>query len=425
MPNVPTTHPASARERAPARRQDELRVTLLSGGSDKPYVLGLTEALVSEGVHVDVIGSDELDVPAMQARALVTFRNLRGDQRESAPILVKTRRILAYYGRLMAYSAVSGSRLFHILWNNRFELLDRTALMLYYRACGKRLILTAHNVNAARRNNCDTVLNRWSLRVQYRLCDHVFVHTPAMKAELLTDFGVPEERVTVIPFGLNDTAPKTSLSRAGARAALNLDADHRVVLFFGQIAPYKGLEYLVDAFGTAAAADPALRLLIAGKIKRGSENYWDDVRTAIGASPVSDRIHVAARFIPDDEVERYFKAADVVALPYTAIYQSGLPFLAYAFGAPVVATDVGALRDDVVEGTTGFVCPPRNAEALARALGMFFESELYRDREHRRRMIREWVVERHSWAVVGKATRGVYEAVLAERTGSGEVEHAV
>ena len=142
----------------------------------------------------------------------------------------------------------------HILWNNKFELFDRTLLMAYYRLVGKRVVLTAHNVNAAARNGRDSWLNRLSLRIQYRLCHHVFVHTDAMKRQLVAEFAVPADRVTVIPFGINDTIPKTGMTQAAARQQLGIGSDDRTLLFFGQIAPYKGLEYLIEAIAMLAKA---------------------------------------------------------------------------------------------------------------------------------------------------------------------------
>ena len=69
-------------------------------------------------------------------------------------------------------------------------------------------------------------------------------------------------------------------------------------------------------------------------------------------------------FIPDEETELYFKAADVLVLPYTRVYQSGVIVLGYTFGLPVIAADVGSLREEIVEGKTGFLCKPGDSIAL-------------------------------------------------------------
>ena len=68
-------------------------------------------------------------------------------------------------------------KIFHILWNNKFEFFDRTLLMLYYKLLGKKIVFTAHNVNIRKRDGNDSWLNRFSLKIQYQLVDHIFVHT--------------------------------------------------------------------------------------------------------------------------------------------------------------------------------------------------------------------------------------------------------
>jgi glycosyltransferase involved in cell wall biosynthesis len=104
----------------------------------------------------------------------------------------------------------------------------------------------------------------------------------------------------------------------------------------------------------------------------------------------------------------YFKAADVLIVPYIQIFQSGVPFLAYSFGLPVIATDVGSLREDIVEGRTGFVCRPQDSSDLANAILRYFESELFRDLENRRSDIQQYANERYSWEKVAAITTSVY-----------------
>ena len=179
--------------------EQKIAVALLTGGSDRPYVFGLSTELISKGVVLDLIGSDELDSPDFHNLPGLNFFRLRGDQRSDASFVSKVSRMLKYYSRLIRYSATAKPRIFHILWNNKFETIDRTLLMLYYKSLGRRIVLTAHNVNAAKRDSTDTLLNRLTLRMQYLLTDRIFVHTEKAKLELNQDFGVPDARITVIP----------------------------------------------------------------------------------------------------------------------------------------------------------------------------------------------------------------------------------
>jgi len=223
-------------------------VALLTGGSDKPYVFGLTMSLLSQGFEIDMIGSEELDLPEFRNRLGLRLLKLRGSQHSDARIVEKMGRICSYYAKLIKYAVTANAEIFHILWNNRFETFDRTVLMALYRALGKKVVLTAHNVNAGKRDGRDGILNRATLKVQYRLAHKIFVHTEKMKEELAADFDVSGDRVAVIPFGINNSVPQTDLTPSEAKLRLGLADHEKAILCFGRITPYKGIEYLIGAF---------------------------------------------------------------------------------------------------------------------------------------------------------------------------------
>jgi glycosyltransferase involved in cell wall biosynthesis len=266
-------------------------------------------------------------------------------------------------------------------------------------------------VNVRARDGGDSWYNRATLKFQYRCCDHFFLHTERMKAELIRDFGVPDYKTSVIPFGINRTVPDTALTTAQSRVKLNLKADEKVMLFFGNIAPYKGVEFLVGAFIELAKGGGDFRLIIAGRPK-GNEEYWAGLLAQINASPVREKVLLKIEYVPDAETEIYFKAADVLVLPYTHIFQSGVLFLGYNFGLPVIAADVGALKDDVETGKTGWVVPPRDTAALVQALKNYFASELFANLAARRLDIRAFANERYSWSKVAAITTRVYADLL-------------
>lgn len=395
----------------PGKNGSDLGVALLTGGGDKPYVLGLASTLGGLGILVDFIGSDDLDVPEVRRMSNVNFQNLRGDQRSEAGLGRKVTRILRYYLRLFHYAATAQPKIFHIIWNNKFEFFDRTLLMLYYKMLGRRIAFTAHNVNAGKRDGRDSRLNRMTLKLQYQLADHIFVHTEKMKGQLAEEFAVPQNKVSVIPLGVNNTVPSTSLTSADAKRRLGLGVEEKVLLFYGRIAPYKGLEYLIAALGEVSKVDGNYRLIIAGSVKSGDE-YWQSIEREIDSRGLRERILQRIEFIPDEETELYFKAADVLMLPYTEIFQSGVLILAYSFGLPVIASDVGAMRDDIIEGATGYVIRPKDPSDCAEKLKIYFSSPLYRELESRRQAIQNHANSRFSWAKVGEVTKDVYLRLL-------------
>ncbi len=387
-------------------RPAALHIGLLTGGQDRHYAVGLGTALLEQNLALDVIGSDEIDGPEFQANPRASFRNLHGPQ-QNASLAKKTARILLFYTRLFRYTLAPEPKIFHILWNNKLQIFDRTALMLFYKLAGKKIALTAHNVNAGRRDKTDSWLNRITLKCQYKLADHLFVHTRKMKDELAVDFGVAGNKVTIIPYGINNAVPFSKLTKQQARRTLGLRDDEKAILYFGAIKQYKGLDDLVAAFCQIAPRGD-YRLIIAGERKKGHEDYWKSIHQAIERDPHRNKILRKIDFIPDSEIETYFKAADVAVLPYTEIFQSGILFLAYAYGLPVIATDVGSFSEDIVEGRTGFVCKPRNPDDLASTILRYFETDLYKELENRRQGIREYAFSRHSWDAVAHLTKDVY-----------------
>lgn len=408
-----TARAALTEVRAPAgARPSSPRIALLTGGVDRPYALGLAEALLAAGLSVDFVASDQLESRELRSRPGLRFLNLRGDLREEAGPVEKVTRVLRYYARLVRYAAAAELPIFHILWNNKFEVLDRTALMLYYRLCGRKIALTAHNVNAAKRDGGDSRVNRLSLRIQYRLADHIFVHTEAMKAELRNDFRVADRAITVIPFGINDSVPVTSLTHGEARRRLDIAPGDKTILFFGHIGRYKGLDVLAEAFTRLLAGDAAYRLIVAGQPDAAYAQALPSILQRLEASGAGARVVRRLGYVPEADTEVYFKAADVLALPYTSVSQSGVLILGYRFGLPAIAADVGSFREDIVSGRTGLLFGPGDAGSLQRAIEAYFASDLFARPEARRRDIQDYARARYSWDAVGRATRRIYDALL-------------
>lgn len=388
-------------------------VALLTGGGDRPYALGLTQSLTARGLTIDFIGSDFLDCEELRRDSRVKFLNLRGDMSPSAPTVTKAARVLRYYVRLLRYTWGSRAPIFHILWNNKFESLDRTILMLLYRGLGKKLVLTVHNVNAGQRDGTDSWWNRLTLRIQYQLAHHLFVHTKLMKRELIEAFSVDGHKVSAIPFGVNETVPVTALTSSGARAILGLPPHGAVLLFFGNIAPYKGVEYLVEALPEVLRIAPETRLIIAGRPK-GAEAYWNRVERRLVELGLADRVLRKIEYVPDAETEVYFKAADALVLPYTEVFQSGVLLLGYGFGLPAIAAQVGSLEEDVRLGETGFLTKPASPEGLSSAIAQFLSSDLYAHRHERRLAIQQYAKENYSWATVAGTTTDRYRELLSD-----------
>jgi glycosyltransferase involved in cell wall biosynthesis len=393
-----------------------VKVALLTGGKDVPYVLGLLPELVARGVQVVLVGNSEMAGAQDVASGRVEFHDLVGSLDPDDGPLAKAWRVLSYYGRLLALAVRTDAPLFHILWFRKFALVERTLLIGYFKLLGKKVAFTAHNVDEqARDGRTGTFQNRLSLTFLYRTVDHILVHTPEMKTELVQQFGVFEGKVDVVPLGINDVIPAARASRSEARRQLGLGPDEKVLLFFGNIAPYKGVEDLLRALAILVQEGSRFTLVLAGRVKDGScEAYWAELGGLIEALRLSQYVRKEIRWIPDREVGLFFRAADVAMLPYRRVYQSGVVALAYAQGVPVIASDAGSLKADVIEGETGLNFRSGDVSDLASAIRAYFASELFADLEARSPKIRAHGAEAFSWTRNAELTCAAYRRLLED-----------
>jgi len=158
-------------------------------------------------------------------------------------------------------------------------------------------------------------------------------------------------------------------TRDQAREELGLSG--RVLLFFGLIRPYKGVDVLLRAFAELGN-DLDASLLIVGEFYEDRAPY-DALIEELG---IAGRVRVIGNYVPNEDVEKYFKACDLVVLPYRSATQSGIVQTAFTFDKPVVVTRVGGLPDVVIEGRTGYIVPPDDAPALATAIRRFFDENM-------------------------------------------------
>lgn len=154
------------------------------------------------------------------------------------------------------------------------------------------------------------------------------------------------------------------VEKAAARRELGVPEDVPLVLFFGFIRTYKGLDLLLEAL----AETPGVHALVAGECYED----WQPYQVILEKNNLSERVHLHTDFIPAERVRLYFSAADLVVQPYRSATQSGISQIAYHFEKPMVVTHVGGLPEIVTDGVSGYVVAPE-AGAIATAVRDFFE----------------------------------------------------
>jgi D-inositol-3-phosphate glycosyltransferase len=233
---------------------------------------------------------------------------------------------------------------------------------------GTRVALVCDNLIPHERRPFDLAFTRWMLRNS----DGYLVMSQSVERDLDTlKPGAPRRRVLHPLYAQFDRGRWT---RESARRALNLDGE--VAVFFGYVRRYKGLDTLLDAWPAVRRERP-VTLMVAGEFYEDAAPYRERVaRANAGSLAEALPVRLIDRYLPDDQVEALFKAADVVVLPYRSATQSGVTHVAYALGKPVITTDVGGLAETVRPGETGLVVPPENPEALAAAIVRFFADDM-------------------------------------------------
>jgi glycosyltransferase involved in cell wall biosynthesis len=365
------------------------------------YDFGLCRGLLDAGCGVSLYTCDETVDPAIPGLGFFPyFQRIYGHGN-------RWMRGLRYFMGTWAAlkrAAVSGEMICHFHAVN--AVIPELVVITLARLFGRKTVLTVHDVSSL----AGTVAGKRRLSgFVYRLADGIIVHNEVSRREL-ESLGVPSGKINVIPHGHCLDSTRKMPSSVQARRTLGIETAAKVVLFFGQIKDAKGLDFLIEALPKVVREVPEVVLLIAGRPWRTQFAKYDALIDKLG---VRARCCLHIRFIPDDEVSNYYAAADVVALPYRRIYQSGVLIMAMSYGRPVVVSDLPGMTEMITDGVNGYVFPNGSKEALADALIRALQSDNERGEIGARAM--EYVRQYHSWNQIGVVTAQLYRSLLSSR----------
>lgn len=377
------------------------------------YTYSLCQALEARGTATALITARDYELAGLP-RAFRAYQMLGDSHRPEAPSTTTSirprrsiigrvfgRRLRSAWTMLRIVAVVLQERapVAHVQWSVGPH--DWIYLMVL-RLLGRRIVYTSHNVVPHERGPEDIA----RLRRMFRCVDRVILHSRENAETFTALFGDASPETTVIPHGNYSLFADVGATPGQEnRQSLGVPLHARVILFFGSIRGYKGLEDLIRAFGRVRDAIPDAWLVIAGQ-------PWGPFRRyamAMTEAKIEACTALHLRYHPLAEVAKFFRAADLVVLPYRRASQSGIVQLAFAFGKPVVATRVGGLPEAVDDGLTGLLVPPGDEEALAQAI-----TQLLRDPRLLETMgarAAAVATSRYSWDRVADATQTVYDAL--------------
>ena len=231
-------------------------------------------------------------------------------------------------------------------------------------------------------------------RYAFSFTDYFIVQSTAVEKDLLKF--LPDANFKNIPHPVYEIFGE-KISKSIAKEKLNLK-DEKIILFFGYIRKYKGVDVLIDAM--KILKDEKIKLLLVGEFYDDEKKY----RGKISQNNLENFISVYSDYIPNTEVANYFCAADVVILPYLDATQSGIAQIAYNFNKPVIATDVGGLKEVVIDNFSGLICKSNDATELAKAIKKFYDLDL----EEKFSRGAEIEKKKYSWSNLTNAIEGFF-----------------
>jgi len=232
------------------------------------------------------------------------------------------------------------------------------------RVLGKgKIVFICHNVVPHERSILDGILTR----IAFFPVDAFLVQSKEDRGNLLD---IKKKAHSILhPLPLFDFFKKGDITRLQARENIQ-SAGKNLILFFGYVRPYKGLEYLLKAM-PSIIEKLNINLYVVGEFYQDSTFY----KSFVKENNLARNVTFVDRYVDNEEVGNYFIASELVVLPYVSATQSAIAQIALAFERPIVVTDVGGLPEVVSEEKTGFIVPPGDSEALASAVIRFFSGD--------------------------------------------------
>ena len=264
-------------------------------------------------------------------------------------------------------------------------------LVMLPKLFGLKIAIISHDISSFINNDSVLIQNL----IYNFFANNIIVHNTFSYKELFKHIKLTNpEKVVVIKHGGYIEHIVKPLSKTTARKALGLDIHGKYILFFGQIKDVKGLDILLEAMQTIPKD---IKLIIAGKPWKSDFSKYTAL---IKKYKLDNRIVKMVRFIEDDEREQLFFAADVNVLPYRIIYQSGVLLMAMSYALPIIASDLPANREIVIDGDNGMLFERCNADSLSHKITLFFK--LKDKGENLAHKALETIQTQYDWADISK-----------------------
>lgn len=316
-------------------------------------------------------------------------------------VAVKDRSYRQIVAGVIAAVRNSGARVIHV--QTMISARKDWILFILARLCGLRIVFTAHNVLPHEDAEKKAFFMKNAFAVIYSFSNRIIAHSNYGKNELIRVFGIPGGKISVIAHGNYLFFRTREVSRQDARERLKIPQDKKIILHFGALRRYKGVELLLEALSLLRRNRPDIMLLLAGKPMHVPEGYFEKLISGRG---LEDCVIFRSEYIRAQDMPDIFFASDLVVLPYRQIDTSGSIQLAYAFSKPVIATRTGSMAEVLSENVNGLLVEPDDPDKLAQAIEKIISDPAAIERMGAASM--DLAVEKFSWRAIAVKTEALY-----------------
>lgn len=276
--------------------------------------------------------------------------------------------------------------------------------LIILRLLGIKIIWTVHNLK--NHNNKYLRLDRICTKIVAKLSHGIIAHCEKAKEEIISTFNLSNsDKVFAVPHGNYIGCYENNISRTEARRTLGIPESKTVLLFFGLIRPYKGVMELIDTFNQSSTDET--ELIIAGKVWNDSLEQADLLKQKTSEN---NCIKFIPGFVPDEKIQLYMNASDVVVFPYRDILTSGAVLLAMSFGKACIAPCIGCIGE-VLNDSGAFLYNPDDSVGLLSAINKAIEKQdmLTNMGEHNYQLAKQL-----NWEIIAEKTFYIYQKCLKE-----------
>ena len=368
------------------------------GGSHHFYLFGQAKGLLHNNIDVNLFTNNITEDPDIEELKVHNYyKGIFGRKSNLiAGVLYCIGSIRSIFHAKFIGSTICHYHLFHVNILVVFDLLLTKFLRM-------KVVYTIHDVvSNLEKNQSSKLLTNFVIK----LSDKILTHNQFSKNQIQRLFKKADNEIAIIPHGNYVPFIKIEKSNIESRENLNIPKQKKVLLFFGMIKRIKGLELMLSALSKIKNSHPDILLVIAGKAWEDDFSIYQEI---INNLNLTNYCIVRNQYIPLEDVNHYFSAADLVVLPYKRISQSGVLMMAVSYQKAVLSSDLEPFKEVLTNNETGFFFQSESSESLAEKVISIFDDEKLLNRVSKSGF--DLINKTYNWDAIGALLKIEYDTI--------------